>query len=254
MKNLVKAMFRQAGLDVRRLRPPPAPASVARAIGEGTDYFFEDLRARGFRPRGILDVGANSGDWTRQTLAVFPNTPVLMIEPQEEMQAALAELCRQQPFCRRVQAGAGRAAGELVQTIWEDLAGSSFLPPADDQALKEGRQRRTKIVTIDSLLAGDLAGFQPDLVKLDIQGFELEALLGAAGLFGRTEVFVVEASLLRFLPGQPIAREVIAFMAERGYELYDITGSLRRPLDGCVAQLDLAFVQERGKFRDSAAW
>jgi hypothetical protein len=58
--------------------------------------------------------------------------------------------------------------------------------------------------------------FHPDLVKLDIQGFELKALMGATSTFSRTEMFIMEVSLFEFFNGQPLAREVIAFMAERG--------------------------------------
>jgi hypothetical protein len=91
-------------------------------------------------------------------------------------------------------------------------------------------------------------------VKLDIQGFELEALSGAQTTFGRTEVFILETSLFGFLPGQPVTREVISFMFDRGYELYDITDYLRRPYDGALAQVDLAFVKADGRFRTETKW
>jgi len=94
----------------------------------------------------------------------------------------------------------------------------------------------------------------PDLVKLDVQGFELEVLSGAETTFGRTELFIVETSLFRFLPNQPLIREVISFMADRDYELYDITAHLRRPYDGALGQVDLAFVKADGRFRAEAKW
>jgi FkbM family methyltransferase len=257
MKRVLKAVFRMFGLDIHRFRPshtpPHAPGADSQPIGKIGD-FLEDVRARGFVPRGIVDVGANEGYWTQLALEIFPKAAVLMIEPQEEMQSRLTKLAQSRPGCLYIRAGAGREPGELVQTIWPDLSGSSFLPPADARQLKAGTQRKTPIITIDHLLAKTCPDFCPDLVKLDIQGFELEALAGGQSLFGRTELFILETSLFSFMPGQPLVREVIEYFAERDYELYDIPGFLRRPSDGALGQLDLAFVKADGRFRASAAW
>jgi FkbM family methyltransferase len=241
------------GIEVRRVRQDPRAGSAERPIAN-VRGFLEDIRARGFAPRGIIDVGANRGNWARLALSVFPSTPILMIEPLNEMEPHLLPLTKDVHDCFYVKAGAGREDGELVQTIWKDLEGSSFLPETVDEKLKAGTQRKTKVVTIDTLMSGIYKGFHPDLVKLDIQGYELEALSGAQKTFGLTEVYILETSLFRGMPGQPVTREVISFMWERGYELYDITEYLRRPLDGALGQVDLAFVKRDGMFRTKSGW
>jgi FkbM family methyltransferase len=239
-------------VDIRRYHPDQGPGSPYRPVGDMRGL-LEDVRARGFAPRGIIDVGANRGDWTRMALQMFPDARVIMIEPQVEMVAPLEALCREKSNVSVVKAGAGSEPGQLLQTIWEDLAGSSFLPPEDVTLQKKGRQRLTPVVTIDSVLA-EHSGFQPDFVKLDIQGFELKALAGATSIFGRTELLILEASLFAFTAGQPTAREVITFMGDRGYEIYDLPGFLRRPLDGALGQMDIAFVKRSGFFRKSNQW
>jgi FkbM family methyltransferase len=244
MKSTIKSWLGAFGIEIHR-----GHEGIGKLV-----RFLKTVRARGFTPRGIIDVGANSGAWTRLALSVFPDVHVIMVEPQDEMEPYLSRLCRSVAGCHYVKAGAGREAGELVQTIWPDLAGSSFLPQVDSSQLQSGKQRKTQIVTIDSLLSETHPKFVPDLVKLDIQGFELEALSGAQTTFGRTELFIIETSLFSFLPSQPVMREVILFMSERGYEVYDITGYLRRPCDAALGQVDLAFVKADGRFRAQTRW
>jgi FkbM family methyltransferase len=243
---------RVVGIDVQRYRPTPPPGSSRRGVGD-IQKFLEDVRARGFVPRGIIDVGANRGEWTRMALSVFPNAEVIMIEPQAEMMPLLEGLCAETPAISLIKGGVGSEPRELFQTIWDDLAGSSFLPPEDAVLQAKGKQRLTPITTIDTILS-EHQHFHPDLVKLDIQGFELEALLGASSIFGVTEMFIIEVSLFEFMAGQPVAREVIAFMANRGYELYDVPGFCRRPSDGALGQLDLAFTKSGGFLRASSSW
>jgi FkbM family methyltransferase len=258
MKSAIKAALRASGFEIRRIRAAEPASPVAAPPGPSPigdlPVFLNDLKTRGFRPRGIVDVGANYGHWARHVLSVFPEAPIIMIEPQDEMEPHMREILASHPGCHYVKAGAAREPGELIQTIWQDLAGSSFLPEIEAGQIETGRQRKTRMVTLDEVLNVTYPDFVPELVKLDIQGFELEALSGGESLFGKTEVFIIETSLFRFLPRQPITREIIGFMADRGYELYDITEFLRRPLDGALGQVDLAFVKADGRFRTSAAW
>ena len=226
---------------------------MEQTFGDATKAFLNAIRERGFNPKGIVDVGANYGNWTQTALSVFPQAEVLMIEPQEEMKPYLDALCKAYKTLEFIQAGAGKESGELVQTIWPDLAGSSFLPEVNCDRLQDGTQRRTPIVTIDQLL-GERKSFVPDFIKLDIQGFELEALKGATSTFGKTELFILETSLYHFQKVNPIASDCIRFMSQNGYELYDVTGFLRRPLDSALGQIDFAFALQGGSLRSSNRW
>ena len=253
MKKIIKQAINSLGLDIKRIQrelPKAVPGSESRPIGNIT-MFLEDVRARGFKPQGIIDVGANHGDWTKMALSIFPESKVIMLEPQNEMVPFLERLCHQNSDIEFVHAGAGKEKGELVQTIWSDLAGSSFLVPVSDKETRE--QRKTPIITIDSLLS-ERKDFSPDLVKLDIQGFELEALRGATSIFGRTELFILETSLYDFMPNMPTTIDCFQFMHEKGYAIYDITEYLRRPFDGALGQIDIAFAKVSGHLRESNRW
>ncbi|MBN9119412.1 MAG: FkbM family methyltransferase [Planctomycetes bacterium] len=228
--------------------PPPDPTVHGLDSMEGCLRF---LRERGVVPRCVLDVGANETRWARLAARVFPESRFVLIEPQEEMVPALAAFCGAHPSARFVRAGAAAQPGEAVQTIWDDLQGSTFVVPAADQMLRAGRQRVTPMVTIDEVFAGE--PHLPELVKLDIQGYELEALKGAGRLFGRTEVFILEVQLIRS-DLVPDLHAVVDFMHRRNYQVYDICGYLRRPVDDALGQVDLVFARSDGPLCRDHRW
>jgi FkbM family methyltransferase len=207
------------------------------------------VEARGLAPDLIFDVGAHRGHWTRLATAVFPNARVVMVEPQAEMEAELSELCRSGRH-EWIRAGAGARPGDAILGIYgdADLVGSSYvadyLPPG-------GTWRATSIVTLDSL--ANARGI-PDVVKLDVQGFELEVLKGAEALFGSTELFIVEVYFFRFSKRMSLVSEVVRFMADRGYEIYDVAEILPRPWDGALGQADIAFARREGILRNTNSW
>ena len=251
MKRLIKSAFQNLGYDVQRINVPP-PGSKYRPLGD-FPMFLEDVRARGLSPTFILDVGGNLGDWSRMALAVFPTAHFLLIEPQVETQDSLNRFCSEFPNVSWVMAGAGATNDHRYLSVGSDLGASSFLPRVDDALVRAGKQRQVEIITVDDLLRRRGMG-APELVKMDIQGFEIEALKGSQTLFGKTELFILEASLYPFYETMPIVSELVAFMHERGYELYDVPGYFRRPLDGAVGQLDLAFARRDGVLRSSNRW
>ena len=207
---------------------------------------LEDIKNRGVNFGHILDVGANVGEWTRIAKQVFPESIVYMIEPLSEMQASLNKVCEDFPELKYFPKGAGNKIEDHIMTTWsEDLASATCLVAENKYLQSLNKQRVINVITIDSLIKDKLIEI-PDLVKLDIQGYELEALKGATKLFGVTEAFILETSLFEFTAGNPILSEVIIFMAERGYEIYDFPGFLRRPYDGALAQIDVCFARRQG--------
>ena len=264
-KRAVRKTTALFGYEIRRIAPPPPPVievpppsapvvSPAPPPVHGLDSmegFLRFLRQRGIRPRCVLDVGANRGNWSVLAAEVFPDARLVLIEPQEEMVPELTAFCTAHPSARFVRAGAAAEPGEAVLTVWDDLQGSSFVPPSVDALLADGKQRVTPLVTIDAELERE--PHLPELVKLDVQGYELEALKGASRLFGHTECFILEVLLIR-TGSMPDLHAVVDFMHQRGYQAYDICGYWRRPVDDALGQIDLVFARSDGPLCRDRRW
>lgn len=207
---------------------------------KGTTRFFQKLARRGFAPRTIVDIGANHGAWSRAAHGVFKDARFILIEPQEEMRPFLEQFCRQTPRADYYLAGAGAAKGIQPLTIWDDLQGSAFLRPEIQALTPYSAARNVPVMTLDGLVArGDFP--VPDLIKIDVQGYELAVLRGALGCLGRTEMLIVETSLHHPLGERPPFYKVIEFMEAYGYRIFDFV-DLRYRADGRLGQVDICFV------------
>lgn len=214
---------------------------------------FREFLKKDLKPDYILDVGAHSTEWIRMYMEFFPASTAYLIEPLAEMKDKLEKFCIDYPGSKYFLNGAGSKEGKLYLTTKVSLEGASFLLKENKNLIKNNFQREIDIITIDGLIEKNEIEI-PDIVKLDVQGFELEVLKGAEKLFGKTEVFILEVSLFEYVKGTPIFSEVISFMSERGYEVYDFPGFLRRPFDGALGQIDVCFVRKNGFLRASNLW
>jgi hypothetical protein len=87
------------------------------------------------------------------------------------------------------------------------------------------------------------------LLKLDVQGFELEVLRGGRRTLELSEVVIMEVSLLPYNDGAPLFADVVAFMNEEGFVLFDFCGQLRRESDRVLFQTDVPFARRGSHLR-----
>lgn len=214
--------------------------------------FFKAVKKRGFYPATVIDVGVAKG--TAGLYTAFSRAHFVMVEPIVEFEPALKRLAKRYD-AEYVLAAASDKAGTATMRIYGGLTSSTLVSGAiEGLSPSDPRLRTIETITLDSLL-GRCAIEQPVLVKLDVQGAELQALDGAAELLKITDMLVIETSLYRFHgPAMPDFYEVVAYMKERGFVVYDVLGGFPRKLDGALGQVDLVFVQENGLFRASHAW
>jgi FkbM family methyltransferase len=199
----------------------------------------------GFVPAFVLDIGANQGQWTREASTVFPETKFFMIEANPAHSDHLAEtvkdLAGRASYKVQLLGPTYREKVPFYQVDAGDqwLWGSSVLPELTSYP------RTSKELAMETLDNYAL----PLLVKLDVQGYELEVLRGGQGVLREAEVILLEASLLKYNEGGPLFDEVVAFMKEAGFVAYDIAGQWRRQTDSVLFQIDMVFVKEDSQLR-----
>lgn len=206
----------------------------------GTNDAFARLRVLGrrfgFEPRCVLDVGANVGDWNAAARRLFPTARVLSFEGNPECAAALE----------------GKGAEHVICLLGpEDREAVPFFTPADVGACSTGASMYKESTTwydgarVQELPMRMLDAFtgdveRVDLLKLDVQGAELDVLAGAQETLKKTDFVLLEASLMRYNERAPLFAEVVAFMCAQGFEAFDLTEN--HYLNGCCLQADVLFL------------
>lgn len=205
-------------------------------------------RRLGLAPATVIDVGVGTG--TPDLYQAFPTADLLLIEPLEEWRGYAEQIARTRPTQIALVA-AGPRAGEREITVHRAPVCSSLLGTPRDE--NHYATRSVPVARLDDLIAeARLPG--PFVIKADVEGGELDVLTGGLGALRDTELVLLEVSLFQFLPGAPQLFDVVAWMHEHRFAVADLYHGHNRPLDGSLARLDIAFVQEEGQFRSNHAY
>jgi FkbM family methyltransferase len=212
--------------------------SVSKDV-EGSMFFhINNLQRLGYAPSTIIDIGAFRGEWTLNTKAIFPTASIVMIEPQDDKEPILKEIERVHPSITYVKSLVGKEKKEAV-TFFEMESGSSIY---EEQTTHNRTVKSYPMQTVDSLLIDKALG-EECFIKLDVQGAELDVLKGAIHTLKKCSAVLLEASLLNYNQGAPLFADIVAYMKEIGFVVFDIC-EMRRKQDHTLFQVDLLFLRE----------
>jgi FkbM family methyltransferase len=229
-REAVRTGLGRIGLELRRTGRGPR-----RTLAQVT----RSARAAGLEAAGIIDVGVARG--TPGLYDAWPRAQLLLVEPLLEWERYLRDIAHGRGSFLVAAAGASAGKAEIHVHRVPEL--SSLVGERDEG---QTTARTVDVVTLDAV-AADLPG--PLVVKVDAEGGEIAVLGGAGATLERTELVLLETSLFELIPAQPLLHDVVKFMADCDFAVYDVYGGHLRPLDGALAQLDIAFAPIGGVLR-----
>jgi FkbM family methyltransferase len=198
---------------------------------------------RELSPGVIIDVGANRGQFVLAGMIACPEARVLAFEPLEQPYGQLVNFFQTKNVTvRRMALGRIRGSARLYET--RDSDSSSLLRPTDEQcSLFPGaltrQQTEIHVSTLDiELDAGKWFGSE-SILKVDVQGFELEVLLGAERSLRSVSWVLVEVSFAQLYHDQCTPDDLLNFLRDQGFRLVRVVDFLRAA--GAVVQADLLF-------------
>lgn len=214
-------------------------------IGHKVAAATEHLDIIGFcAPATLIDVGANKGQFSVAVRALFPHATIHAFEPlpaaADRYEAVFAQDSR--AHLHRVAIGATAMTTRFYVTDREDS--SSLLKPGAGQKAAFGvctaREIEVEVKPLESVI--DTVGLTaPVMMKIDVQGAELDVLKGIASL-DRYDFIYVELSFVELYEGQPLLDDVEHYLKSVGFTLRGVSNQAFTEQFG-PTQADCLFVR-----------
>ncbi len=235
IRRMAYRALRSIGLNVSRHRDPYSDA--ARLLA-------------GVPVSAVVDGGAYVGSAVRRMLDAFPRATVHAFEPQAlefgRLSESFAGNGRVRLYPQALSNNSGRATLHITTTAYT----TSLLEAAPHSGLHPSGQQPVETITLDDWWS---AQGRPEVafLKLDLQGHELQALMGARRMLAEAVHSVLtEVNFVARYEGQCFFHEVAAFLHQNGVGFHRLYEWL--PLqDGSWRQADALFVRGAGTARDA---
>jgi FkbM family methyltransferase len=213
--------MRRSAKLVEILRVAPYRAALLRHWVAATVEHAEALAE--LKLRTVVDVGANRGQFSLFALHTFPAAKIISLEPLPEPAARFRRVFAEEPRVTLHNAALAPATGQSLMHVSRQDDSSSLLPITATQGqlfrgTDEVRTETVRTAPLSEFLDGNSIE-EPALLKLDVQGYELEALRACGDLLDKFAYVYAEGSFVELYEGQVLADDLIAWLRERGYEL-----------------------------------
>lgn len=186
---------------------------------EHVQYLFKIRDAFVYYPKVIYDIGACVLHWTSRAREVWPQSKFVAFEAMDATKF-LYEEAGIDYACQILS----DVDGKEVE-FWENLENpggnslyreNSELSPLANELFPESRKRRITALTLDTVVRNHNFP-KPDLIKMDVQGAELEILKGASQTLQSCNHLILELQHKDYNLGAPKAQEVINYLRSIGF-------------------------------------
>jgi FkbM family methyltransferase len=176
---------------------------------------------KGLQIGSCIDVGANIGQFSALVSYLHPSATIFAFEPLPEASRKFRSGLSG-PRIFHINCGIGKNSGSTTLHVTSRADSSSFLVPAQNQerafGVVESDSIKVPVQRLDEALRS-VSLPPPVLLKIDVQGFELDVLEGAGALIASIDYCYLELSYVELYEGQPLASSVLSYLFSRGFQL-----------------------------------
>jgi len=170
----------------------------------------------------VLDIGANIGNYSKAVLKLSPNAKIFAFEPssiaRRDLETSFASEEQVEIFPFALGSSSGRAV------LWSDKAGSGLgsltKRRLDHFEIDFNVNEEIEISTLDEWNSS--RRLRPDLIKIDVEGHELEVLKGGESILKDTKLVQFEFGGCN-IDSRTYFQDFWYFFSSRGFSIYRIS-------------------------------
>jgi len=237
-KKFIAVILRKYGYQISKIH------TLEYKIREGEYKWLQD-----FGIKTVIDVGANVGQFALMIHKIINDAAIYSFEPINECYMELVNKKDRINNLKCFNLALGSETREGVINRNEFLPSSSLL--AMESLHKEAfpytaktYQEKINITSLDKI-HNEIDWVQKILLKIDVQGYELEVLEGAKNSLNSIDLIIVETTFLKLYKRQPLFEDVYDFLYSRSFQYKGNFDQITNPNTGRILQADAIFVKQK---------
>ncbi|MCK5538260.1 MAG: FkbM family methyltransferase [Bacteroidales bacterium] len=211
---------------------------------------FTRLKELGVNPTNVFDIGAYHGYFSKLIFKIWPEANVFCFEGNPLKQQIIEKnLSSYKSSIKIFSYLLGEDDNNNVSFNIQETA-SSVLNEHHNQGFDK---INVPMRSLKSLIDEKTIPI-PSLLKIDTQGYEFEILLGLGYYIKQVEYILLESNFLDIHKNVHLVADIVKYLNEFEFVMYDITEIHRRPLDNAIFQVDYIFVKKDSFLRQNKSW
>ena len=175
-------------------------------------------------PKTLIDVGGNKGTYAEQLVKYFPNSEIHVFEPSATNIKVLTEKFSLNKNVKLNQAGLGNVTGQssLYTNILGSGLGSLTKRRLEHHNINFDKSEQVDIIKFVDYYNANLKGKTIDLIKIDVEGHELDVLEGCAEVIDSIKCIQFEYGGCN-IDTRSYFQDFWYFFKERNFDIYRIS-------------------------------
>lgn len=197
----------------------------------------------------IVDIGANRGQFSLVARNTIKKAKIYAFDPLEISEKVFNKVFYNDKNINFFNVAIGPSPEKRTMHISKKDDSSSILSIGKLQSdlfpgTEESHEATINVDRLDSFI-NESHIESPALLKLDVQGFEYEALIGCKKILTLFDEIYCECSFYELYLGQKLANDIIELLSNNGFVLDGIYNT-SYDKDGCAVQSDFLFKKRNG--------
>ena len=197
---------------LNRINPLENLANVSQMQPPDHIAYLQKLKDSGFEPKVIYDIGAGVGHWTKVAKKFWPKARYYLFEGMPESEPFLEGLGADHHI--DILSDQDDREVHWHQNISASSGNSYYCENTEFFSKDNFVVRKTK--TLDTIVCKRKFP-PPDMIKIDVQGSEVDILMGAYKTLKNVEHLIVELQHTNYNDGAPQAAQSIPMIEELGF-------------------------------------
>lgn len=195
----------------------------------------------------VYDIGGHTGRYAAAIAAASAVRQVVSFEPIRESFQELVDRTRDSGKVRAINLALGDERGEAEFQVNEAPGSSSFLEmlPSHVEHFPQTAMSSSLKVQVSKLddVVAECRLTQPDIIKMDVQGYEDRVIAGGLETFQAATWCLIELSLVDLYEGAMTFDQLYRKVVSLGFRLCEVTDQLKGK-DGTTLQMNALFERQ----------